>query len=493
MKKTIEIGRSAAWNHLGKVIEYICLTLASLLIARGLGVGENGVFASIVSFSQLLLVLSSFGLETAVNTVFPRLAKGDAAGNRGKILVRLLLLRAGLFAGIAVPFLLASTWLSRWLAGPVSSYALVLLAYTATRSLIPLLAAALTADLRTDVTARINVAVRVIELTLLWWVSAHGMTVDLVLRIFVVTGAIQLAAYVVVCRQLIPPLGPPASIRPIVAFGGIYWMNIAVDYVLGRHGDIFLLSRLLSDQSGASLYDVSFSITQLAQMGATAGFGGVTLAVFSSLAATSPGKVSDGYKILVRLVSLLTIPLFAFLAFNAAPVVEFFYSPAYAPAAGLVQGMVLFRIAGRLFGGGENADVLLSHGSVSSLVGIGVIAALLNVSFDLFLIPRLGAWGAVTASGIGNCTANVLGYIGVRRVYRPPLQAGYWARLVFICLVISFLVSLFVASSAGLSTAVRLAVFLAATAACSRLFVNPEDRARLRAIVGRPAAQEINL
>jgi hypothetical protein len=78
-------------------------------------------------------------------------------------------------------------------------------------------------------------------------------------------------------------------------------------------------------------------------------------------------------------------------------------------------------------------------------------------------------------------------------VYRPPLQAGYWARLVFICLVISFLVSLFVASSAGLSTAVRLAVFLAATAACSRLFVNPEDRARLRAIVGRPAAQEINL
>ena len=234
MKKTIEIGRSAAWNHLGKVIEYICLTLASLLIARGLGVGENGVFASIVSFSQLLLVLSSFGLETAVNTVFPRLAKGDAAGNRGKILVRLLLLRAGLFAGIAVPFLLASTWLSRWLAGPVSSYALVLLAYTATRSLIPLLAAALTADLRTDVTARINVAVRVIELTLLWWVSAHGMTVDLVLRIFVVTGAIQLAAYVVVCRQLIPPLGPPASIRPIVAFGGIYWMNIAVDYVLGN-------------------------------------------------------------------------------------------------------------------------------------------------------------------------------------------------------------------------------------------------------------------
>jgi peptidoglycan biosynthesis protein MviN/MurJ (putative lipid II flippase) len=239
------------------------------------------------------------------------------------------------------------------------------------------------------------------------------------------------------------------------------------------------------------VYDVSFSITQLAQLGATAGLGGVTLAVFASMTAASPGKIPEGYRLLVRFVSLLTIPLFAFLTFNAAPVVSALYSPAYAPAAGIVQGMVLFRIAGRLFGGGENADVLLSHGSVSTLVGIGVFAAFLNVTLDLLLIPRLGAAGAMIASGIGNCTANVLGYIRVRQVCKPALQPWYWGRLVGISFILSYLVSLIAVPSAVLTAVLRLGVFLAGALACFRILVTPADRSRFRAIVFRPVPAEV--
>jgi O-antigen/teichoic acid export membrane protein len=493
MSKTREIGRSAAWNHAGKVVEYVCLYLVSVLIARGLGVEGNGVFASLVSFSQLLIVLSSFGLETAVNTIFPRMGPGVSPDRRRKVLGRLLILRAGLLAGIAAPFILAVTWFSTWLAGPISSYVVVLLAFTATRSLVSLLAASLTADLRTDVTARINVTARLIELAFLWWISAHGMTVASVLRLFVATGTLQLVAYIVACRRLLPETPAAGSLRPIIAFGAIYWVNIAVDYVLGRQGDIFLLSRLLADQTGASLYDVSYSVTQLAQLGATAGLGGVTLAVFASLAATSPERVSGGYRFLVRLVSLLTIPLFAFLAFNAATVVEVLYSPAYGTAAGVVQGMVLFRIAGRLFGGGENADVLLSHGKVSSLVGIGLIAAILNITLDLFLIPSLGARGAMVGSGVGNCAANILGYLRVRHLCRPSLQAGYWGRLAALSLLVSFLASLIVVSSAGLTFAIRTVVFLALTLACTRFLVTPEDRKRFLAIIVRRVPSEVQI
>jgi O-antigen/teichoic acid export membrane protein len=490
MSKTFEIGRSAIWNHAGKILEYICLYLVSLLIARGLGVEGNGVFVSLVSFSQLLLVLSSFGLETAVNTIFPRLAQADSPDGRRRILGRLLVLRIGLFTGIAVPFLLAASWFSTWLAGPVSSFALVLLAYTATRSIVSLLAAALTADLRTDLTARINVSARVIELAFLWWISLHGMTVASVLQLFVITGSLQLGAYIIACRRLLPATHAEPTVRPILAFGAIYWINIGVDYVIGRQGDIFLLSRLMVDQAGASVYDVSFSITQLAQLGASAGLGGVTLAVFASMAVGSPGRISEGYRTLVRLVSILTIPLFAFLTFNAAPVVDVLYNSVYAPAAGIVQGMVLFRIAGRLFGGGENADVLLSHGKVSTLVGIGIIAAFLNVSLDLLLIPSMGAPGAMIASGVGNCTANILGYSRVRQVCKPALQPGYWGRLVGISLLISYLVSLIIVPSAVWTAVIRLGVFLAGAIACFRILVTPGDRLRFRAIVFRPVPTE---
>ncbi|HXX63744.1 MAG TPA: hypothetical protein VEO56_08105, partial [Bacteroidota bacterium] len=70
--------RSAIWNHGGKIFEFVLMYVASLIVARGLGLSENGVYASVVSLSQLLLVLSSFGLEAAINKNFPQLPAGGS-------------------------------------------------------------------------------------------------------------------------------------------------------------------------------------------------------------------------------------------------------------------------------------------------------------------------------------------------------------------------------------------------------------------------------
>ncbi|MBM2840588.1 MAG: hypothetical protein HW412_1116, partial [Bacteroidetes bacterium] len=36
--------KSALWNHAGKVLEFVLMYFISVLIARGLGVAENGTF-----------------------------------------------------------------------------------------------------------------------------------------------------------------------------------------------------------------------------------------------------------------------------------------------------------------------------------------------------------------------------------------------------------------------------------------------------------------
>ena len=478
--------RSALWNHGGKILEYLLMFLASLLIARGLGVHDNGAFASFISLSQLLFVLSSLGLETAINTRFPQRDDVPGGGSgRGLILRRLLALRALLFACAAGILFLALRYGTPWFSGPAGDYVVALLAYACTRSLIPLLAMTLTADLRTDLTAGINLAVRAFELAALWWYSVSGLTLDVIYRILILSGILQLVAYLIVCRRTLTTPGSPAAVRPIVAFGALYWINTGVDYILGRHGDVFFLSRLLPDPSQASLYDVAYSILQLAQLGATAGFGGVTLAVFASLAVRSPGRMAGGYLLLVRVVSLLTIPLFSFLVFNAGPVVYALYPAAFAMAASLVQGMALFRIASRLFAGGENAEVLLALGKVSSLVKVGVAAAGVNVLLNLALIPPLGAAGSVIASGAANLSANVMGYALVRRRITVSLQLPFWAKLAGLSLLLSYGVTWFDAGSASLTVLVRGGGFLACVGAALLFLpaIAPGDRKRIRSMV----------
>ena len=79
--------RSALWNHAGKILEYMLMYLTSVLIARGLGVQENGVFVGLFSVSQLFLVLMSFGLEVSLNKHVPQL-EGERRDERLRFVFR---------------------------------------------------------------------------------------------------------------------------------------------------------------------------------------------------------------------------------------------------------------------------------------------------------------------------------------------------------------------------------------------------------------------
>src|SRR4030042_4371537 len=98
------IFQSALWNHAGKLLEYLCVYLTSVIIARALGVQGNGIYAGLISLSQLLLVLSSFGLETSLNKHIPQLDPTTQAEQTRFILRRVLLVRTGLFLLFAALF-----------------------------------------------------------------------------------------------------------------------------------------------------------------------------------------------------------------------------------------------------------------------------------------------------------------------------------------------------------------------------------------------------
>jgi O-antigen/teichoic acid export membrane protein len=242
-----------------------------------------------------------------------------------------------------------------------------------------------------------------------------------------------------------------------------------------------MLSHLLPDPSYASLYDVAYSGIQLAQLGATAGFAGVTFAAFARMAVRSPESMPSFYHLLVRAVTLLTVPLFAFLLLNADAFVVALYGGAFAGSIRLIQGMAMFRLGSRLFGGGENAEYILSLGGVKKFVAVGALSAGCNVALNFALVPVLAAAGSVIASGTANLMANGLGFMLVRE--RVHIQGTYWLKVVALAMACSWAVAWIDTPRPFLTLAARFAVFiiLMCAAGAAVRIISGDDRMRIQA------------
>lgn len=425
--------QSALWNHAGKILEYLLMYGTSIVIARGLGVAENGRFVGLFSLSQMLLVFCSFGLETSLNKFLPQLQQEKAAERTTFILRKALLIRVVAFFGAAAAFYAAIHAITIPLLDNAGTVLLIVLAFTGIRSMFPLFAMVLTAQLHTALTARVNLIVRGIEIVAVIVLAQVEFSVKNLFLLFCCTSALHVVVYATLSRLNFFGRAEPVEMHPIIAFGGIYWINTIVDFILGRQGDVLFLTNLLPDASEAGLYDVAFSVAQLASMAMTVGLTGVTFATFARLAVTDSGTMDRFYTFSIRVISLLTIPVFAFMIVHAPAVITSVYSSQYGAAAALVQGILLFRIFARLFGGPENAEYLLSHGRVGLVAAFGVAAAVTNIGLNILLIPRLGAMGSVLASGSANLLVNVLAACAVYATSANRMQVIFWVKTTSAC------------------------------------------------------------
>jgi O-antigen/teichoic acid export membrane protein len=418
------------WNHAGKVLEYLLLFFTTVLIARGLGVEANGIFATLVSFAQLLVVLSSLSLESSLNRFIPQLdatKQGNGAARLRFLLRRIFLARAGLLVGFVVLGFILVQLSPLPVPGAVTRYFWLLAGYAAVRSFVQLVSMVFVAQLQTAPLARIAVAFRAIEMAGIAGMMAIGMSVASVMHFLISTGILQIGTCFYVGRSDFLGEMEPHPLRSLFVFGAIYWTNAIFEYFLGRQGDVLFLTTLLSTPVSASTYNVAFSVVLVAVQGMTLGLGGITLTTFSRVATTSPETLERFYGFLVRIVSVLVVPVLIFVFFNAGQIITIIFSQEFAGAAILVQGMVVFRVVARLFAGSENAEYLLVSGQTVSVVQIGIIGAASNILLDVMLIPRYLAFGAVIGSGCANLLVNILGSLYVRRhAGHPIIQWSYW-------------------------------------------------------------------
>jgi O-antigen/teichoic acid export membrane protein len=431
------IFRGVIWNHAGKIAEYALMYVFSVLVARGLGAEQNGVYVTFYTLAQFLLLVSGLGFETA-------LIRWSAQFFRTEDMPRLRYVLRRLFGWRLVAFLVAAFLcysfrfeILRFLAlsQTAAEYFLLLILYAGLRCLVPLFMAVFVSRFNTRIVTVISVSARALEVMATVYLISHGYGLGAIFLVIIGGAAYSLAASLIFARRSYWGEVAREDPRPVITLGATFWVNTIMAFVLEKQGDIFLLNNLLGDRREVSYYDVAFGLMQAVVYGFTIGFSGISLAAFSRVAASNPDSLGQLWKFSVKVITLLVLPPLIFLAAHAKVIVPVIYSSQYVSSIGLFQVLVLFQITARLFGGGANADVLLAVNKPRVLVAFGVLAGGLNILLDILLIPRYRAYGAVIATGIANSAVVMMSALYIVRRFSVFVSVGFWLKIVAISAV----------------------------------------------------------
>jgi O-antigen/teichoic acid export membrane protein/SAM-dependent methyltransferase len=452
------IVQGVAWNHIGRVLEYGLMYLLSVLIARTLGAELNGIYAMALSVVQMLLVFSSFGLETVINSSVPRLLKERSKEEVVGVFKGLLALRLGTVVLVGLLFLLARSLIARLLSAPPVFVDLlfVLAIYFCFRGIVSLLVSFHIARLQTRTVAWIAIGVRSLEVIGAAFLLSEGYGLREIFFLITSTAIVQAAGLSLALKAFFFGRSSMTGLKSLLRKGREYWLNGLMEFILGRQADVILLSYFVISAHVIGQYDVAMSLAQIINFGMTTGLYGISIASFASVAVTNEKLLPKYWESLSRAVVVAVVPAFVFGIFFADILVPAIYSPQYTAGVPFFRVYAVALIVTRFLGGGVAADYFFAAGKSRILLAASGVSGLLNLALAFLLIPSFGAAGAVYATGISALVvAGIHGFYSRKLLkIRFPLATGF-------SIIVSSIASALLARSLGSSIAgENLSIFL---------------------------------
>ena len=179
------------------------------------------------------------------------------------------------------------------------------------------------------------------------------------------------------------------------------------------------------------------------------GSGPIAQAVFARMSVTHRAALASAWSSTVKLLSLLTLPVFVFLAWHVHAVIQTLYTPAYLGAAVYFWVYGAFLLAFALLGASYFDPLFYAVGKARYVLVFQVCAGLANLALDCLFIPRWGALGACLATGTAYLASGIGQFVVARRLVglTPPL--AFQGKLLFASLLSLGLTSLVPGLGAG--------------------------------------------
>jgi len=171
---------------------------------------------------------------------------------------------------------------------------------------------------------------------------------------------------------------------------------ILLDVIVWQRSELLFLGRL-SSADQVSFYAVPFALTErVADLIPGAVLGVLLPGLAFAQASADPTRFAAVFKEALRYLGILTAPI-SIVGIALAPfAIELLYGKDYAPAAVVLQILLVSIIFGVL--GQASRSALLGMEAQGRLLKTGIAAGALSIALDLVLIPRWGALGAAIAN-----------------------------------------------------------------------------------------------
>ncbi|MBD3383437.1 oligosaccharide flippase family protein [candidate division KSB1 bacterium] len=407
-----QIGTAFVWNHAARITGYALDLLLSIILARGLGAHDYGVWSELYTLIFLFSMLCSFGLDTSANVFVPKLSRQKLSAY----------LRFSLFIFIALSLLslflmnaLSTQW-NLWFDSPLSTYIGIASLYMVFFAFSIWMNALLISFYDLKFSFIINVGFKTIVSAGAWLLLYSGYGIRELLYLMTATLAAVVCFFSIRHGSLLFAKSTAIDRMRIWRFNVVAWLTKFLNYLLGRYSDIFILGLFQVVNEEIAYFNLSFSLTMALFYLFTAGFGGVSLTLFSK--AVHEGKlerVQRGWTMILKVIILFCLPVFCFFILHADMIMVLLYSDDFIPAASLFRVFALFYLISILTGAGVNSAVLYAFERQSTVFRLRAIFGTLNILLDLLLIRYWGVMGAIVATGISTVAIIAFELIAVRQ------------------------------------------------------------------------------
>jgi O-antigen/teichoic acid export membrane protein len=430
--------RGFLWGHAGKLGIWAFTLLTSVLIANGFGPQIYGLWTASFSLGATAMLFLSLGLERTISVYLPRYA-GDPS-RAGPLVRSLLGLRVlAAFAAVAF-FTIFRTHLVHWfgLAEDQAVFTWLGGVSVALANVSVLWKQIFDAQIKNRISATVEIVGKIIYLAtaavIVFSVRSRSGAPPTLAQLHtalialywctIAIFALTILLYTRLGWPLLNAVGPAPEFGPIMRFSFVSWVILFVNYFLGKHADILLITKITGRLEETSYYNVAFGLLTTLGLALGAGFSEIGVPILSEVR-TQKGeeKMAETWQMMFKGILILCFTGVVFVTAHSQEIVDAIYSSAYRPVGRLLFFYSAFYCVIYLMGGGLNTSILYVLNQERLILLLRLSMGILNLGLNYFwLIPRYGAMGAVIATGITSVLVTVweITLIGSRITIRYP-------------------------------------------------------------------------
>jgi O-antigen/teichoic acid export membrane protein len=426
-----------SWNLIGKFAALGTGLLISVLIARGLGASEYGLYASVMAVVAIVPMLFSFGLEQTVNVQLPKLMVNPGNQVRVSFFIKrffILRLLISTIAGIVLYFF--APQIAEFMRHPeIADYLRIGSFYIVFTGLAGFLARIYVAELKLKTVVIIEVISQILSLSLIYSSLKLNLGITGLLYVLLIISIFTLTIYLCLSKNHLLATSHKFNLKEYYGIGVTAWLIALMGFALGREIDILLLNYYTISTIDIGFYNLSFGLVMMLGF-FTFGLGPIAQSVFSERYAKDGNTgLANAWQIIIKVNMLMIMPFFFFSLLKAKSIFNVLYGVEYIGAYSIFLVFVLLRIMYVFTGASYAMPVFYLIRKKQMGLVLRTSAGLMNLILDIILIPIYGVMGAVFATGFSMFIIGLLEIEVVLKNIPAKYPFLFVAKLISICLL----------------------------------------------------------